>query len=67
VVEALEKIAELSETALKSKKVATQRLIMSPETAFGCPREFLHNHFVYVVVSPRARELSVGVNMNTNR
>jgi len=28
------------------------------------PREFLNNQFVYVVVSPRARGLSVGVNMN---
>src|SRR5689334_15308983 len=52
---------------LKSKKLAVQRLILSPETAFGCPREFLHNRFVYVVVSPRARGLSVGVNMNPDR
>src|SRR5438270_4699356 len=36
----------------------------SAETAFGCPRDFLGNRFVYVVVSPRARGLSVGVNMN---
>ena len=36
-------------------------------TAFGCPREFLHNRFVYVVVSPRARGLSIGVNMNPDR
>lgn len=34
------------------------------DTAFGCPRDFLDNRFVYVVVSPRARGLSVGVNMN---
>jgi len=31
------------------------------------PREFLHNRFVYVVVSPRARGLSVGVNMNPDK
>jgi wyosine [tRNA(Phe)-imidazoG37] synthetase (radical SAM superfamily) len=36
-------------------------------TAFGCPREFLHNRFVYVVVSPRARGLSIGVNMNPDK
>lgn len=36
-------------------------------TAFGCPRDFLDNRFVYVVVSPRARGLSVGVNMNPDR
>ena len=37
------------------------------ETAFGCPRDFLDNRFVYVVVSARARGLSVGVNMNPDR
>jgi wyosine [tRNA(Phe)-imidazoG37] synthetase (radical SAM superfamily) len=31
------------------------------------PREFLHNRFVYVVVSPRARGLSLGVNMNPDK
>jgi wyosine [tRNA(Phe)-imidazoG37] synthetase (radical SAM superfamily) len=67
VAEALEHTTEVSEPALKSKQPAAQRLIVSPETAFGCPREFLHNHFVYVVVSPRARGLSVGVNMNPDR
>src|SRR5437016_11807383 len=34
-------------------------------TAFGCPREFLNNRFVYLVISPRARGLSIGVNMNS--
>jgi wyosine [tRNA(Phe)-imidazoG37] synthetase (radical SAM superfamily) len=37
------------------------------ETAFGCPRDFLGNRFVYVVISPRARALSVGVNMNPDK
>jgi wyosine [tRNA(Phe)-imidazoG37] synthetase (radical SAM superfamily) len=36
-------------------------------TAFGCPRDFLDNQFVYTVVSPRARGLSVGINMNPDR
>lgn len=36
-------------------------------TAFGCPRDFLDNRFVYAVVSPRARGLSVGVNMNPDK
>lgn len=31
---------------------------------FACPRDFLDNRFVYAVISPRARGLSVGVNMN---
>lgn len=37
------------------------------ETAFGCPRDFLSNRFVYVVISPRARGLSIGVNMNPGK
>jgi wyosine [tRNA(Phe)-imidazoG37] synthetase (radical SAM superfamily) len=36
-------------------------------TAFGCPRNFLDNRFVYIVISPRARGLSVGVNMNPDK
>ena len=36
-------------------------------TAFGCPRDFLDTRFVYAVVSPRARGLSVGVNMNPDK
>ncbi|HEX3627009.1 MAG TPA: radical SAM protein [Verrucomicrobiae bacterium] len=38
-----------------------------PGSAFGCPREFLGNRFVYAVVSPRARGLSIGVNMNPDK
>ncbi|MDB6024742.1 MAG: Radical domain protein [Verrucomicrobiales bacterium] len=37
------------------------------ETAFGCPRDFLGNRFVYAVISPRARGLSIGVNMNPGK
>jgi sulfatase maturation enzyme AslB (radical SAM superfamily) len=36
-------------------------------TAFGCPRNFLDNRFVYTVVSPRARGLSIGISMNPDR
>lgn len=36
-------------------------------TAFGCPRDFLDRRFVYTVLSPRARGLSVGVNMNPDK
>jgi wyosine [tRNA(Phe)-imidazoG37] synthetase (radical SAM superfamily) len=35
--------------------------------AFGWPREFSENRFVYTVISPRARGLSVGVNLNPDR
>jgi wyosine [tRNA(Phe)-imidazoG37] synthetase (radical SAM superfamily) len=36
-------------------------------TAFGCPRDFHENRFVYTVISPRARGLSIGVNMNPDK
>src|SRR6516165_3829290 len=39
-------------------------LTMTPEAAFEYPRDFLENKFVYLVISPRARGLSVGVNLN---
>lgn len=38
-----------------------------PGSAFGHPRQFLGNRFVYSVLSPRARGLSIGVNMNPDR
>lgn len=37
------------------------------DTAFGCPRDFLNNRFVYTVISPRARGLSLGVNLNPDK
>jgi wyosine [tRNA(Phe)-imidazoG37] synthetase (radical SAM superfamily) len=43
------------------------RLALAAGTAFGCPRDFLDNRFVYTVVSPRARGLSIGVNMNPDK
>ncbi len=42
-----------------------QRVI--EQTAFGYPRDFLVNRFVYVAISPRAGGLSVGVNMNPDK
>ncbi len=36
-------------------------------SAFGCPRQFLGNRFVYAVISSRARGLSIGVNMNPDQ
>ena len=49
------------------KKRSLIRPPLTQETAFGCPRDFLDNRFVYVVVSARARGLSVGVNMNPDK
>jgi wyosine [tRNA(Phe)-imidazoG37] synthetase (radical SAM superfamily) len=51
----------------EKKKRTSLHLPLSQETAFGCPRDFLDNRFVYVVVSARARGLSVGVNMNPDK
>ena len=37
---------------------------VTPEEAFGYPRDFLENQFVYLVISPRAGGLTIGVNVN---
>jgi wyosine [tRNA(Phe)-imidazoG37] synthetase (radical SAM superfamily) len=37
------------------------------ETAFGRPRDFLNNQYVYAVISSRARGLSLGVNVNPDK
>lgn len=37
------------------------------EVAFGYPRNFLENRYVYVVISPRARGLSVGLDLTPSR
>ena len=51
----------------EQKKPALSRSGGAPETAFGSPRDFLDNQFVYAVVSARARGLSIGVNMNPEK
>jgi wyosine [tRNA(Phe)-imidazoG37] synthetase (radical SAM superfamily) len=51
----------------EARKRAVVREHALPETAFGSPRDFLDNRFVYAVVSARARGLSVGVNMNPDK
>ena len=57
-------IADLTAAALTHKAA---RHSDPHGSAFGCPREFLGNHFVYVVVSARAGGLSIGVNMNPDK
>jgi wyosine [tRNA(Phe)-imidazoG37] synthetase (radical SAM superfamily) len=42
-------------------------LVSPADTAFGCPCDSHDNRFVYTVISPRARGLSVGVNMNPDK
>src|SRR5690349_1030999 len=46
---------------------APSRFNITPETAYGSPRNFLGNRFVYAVISPRARGLSIGVNFNPDK
>jgi len=36
-----------------------KEMLAIPETAFGCPRDFLNNRFVYAVISARAHGLSL--------
>jgi wyosine [tRNA(Phe)-imidazoG37] synthetase (radical SAM superfamily) len=43
---------------------APARLEVIREEAFGYPRDFLENQFVYLVISPRAGGLTIGVNVN---
>jgi len=43
---------------------ASAHAVVSGEAAFGYPRDFLENQFVYLAISPRAGGLSVGVNVN---
>ena len=52
-------VADLGE----KRKKPLVRANGAPEPAFGSPRDFLDNRFVYTVVSARARGLSVGVNI----
>ena len=65
--EASQHIVEANDQQEKKKTRILSRALPSQETAFGCPRDFLENRFVYVVVSARARGLSVGVNMNPDK
>ncbi len=58
----IEQPAALTSLAEKRKSPPV-RAGGSRETVFGSPRDFLDNHFVYAVVSARARGLSVGVNL----
>jgi len=38
-----------------------------PNGVFGYPRDFLGHRFVYIAISPRARGLSLGVNLNPDK
>ena len=44
-----------------------ERVAPRSTEAFSWPRDFLENRFVYVVISPRAGGLSVGIDMNPDK
>jgi wyosine [tRNA(Phe)-imidazoG37] synthetase (radical SAM superfamily) len=44
-----------------------KRHLLVREIAFDRPRDFLNNRYVYAVISPRARGLTLGVNMNPDK
>jgi len=54
-------------TEAKSPPLVRNTDISQSGSAFGCPRQFFGNRFVYAVISPRARGLSIGVNMNPDK
>ena len=56
---------EIASPPTLAGNAARHTALFSP--AFSRPREFLGNRFVYVVVSSRARGLSIGVNMNPDK
>lgn len=54
--------------AEKTLLVAENKMaLIRPATAFAQPRDFLENRFVYLTISPRARGLSIGINLNPDR
>ena len=57
----------IPETPTSLSKATVAPLAALSGSAFGCEREFLGNRYVYVVVSSRARGLSIGVNMNPDK
>jgi wyosine [tRNA(Phe)-imidazoG37] synthetase (radical SAM superfamily) len=70
-VKVVEVINENDEKAVKaSERPAPRRRVLvlpSRATAFGRPRDFLNNQFVYLVISSRACGLSLGINVNPDK
>jgi wyosine [tRNA(Phe)-imidazoG37] synthetase (radical SAM superfamily) len=50
-----------------SVEPAISMIVPNEDTAFGRPRSFLGNRFVYAVISQRARGLSVGINLTPDK
>jgi wyosine [tRNA(Phe)-imidazoG37] synthetase (radical SAM superfamily) len=51
----------------KTPSANAKNHVQAREAAYDRPRDFLDNRFVYVVISSRARGLSLGVNMNPDK
>lgn len=51
-------------TSLNGKGHTQAHTAVTDEVVFGYPRDFLENQFVYLVISPRAKGLSIGINVN---
>lgn len=47
--------------------IVKRNAIAVGDTAFGCPRAFVGGQYSYLVISPRARGLVIGVNMNPDK
>ena len=54
-------------TAVETLREAKSAIVKRASTALGVPRDFFGNRFVYAVISPRARGLSIGVNLNPDK
>ena len=54
-------------TVIQTEQQNTTACSKREGTAFGYPRDFMDNRFIYTVISPRARGLSVGINMNPDK
>lgn len=63
----MEKAFLTSEPQISSTDPEAPNAPRKREGAFGRPREFLGNRFVYAVISQRAHGLSIGVNLNPDK
>jgi wyosine [tRNA(Phe)-imidazoG37] synthetase (radical SAM superfamily) len=64
-------VREKNMSTITALEIITQKTAescsMFSGTASGSPRDFLDNRFVYVVLSPRAGGLSIGINLNPDK
>jgi wyosine [tRNA(Phe)-imidazoG37] synthetase (radical SAM superfamily) len=56
-------IGSIAETQYPDQHPSTSKSKKQAAALFAYPRDFLENRFVYLAISPRARGLSIGVNL----